>query len=188
MSSARAIAIGLLLAATWPQAPASARGAGSLPQVRVSVAVCDSVHVPPAFLAGAKHIAGSVYRDIGVTIDWRDGRCGDDQLAVRLIWRRDTAVDVSGETVGFAEPGTSVAMVLYDRVDLFARRYHVKSEVLLGYAMAHELGHLLLPPNSHSVTGVMRATLNLDQAAAKRLGFTKEQGKLIVGTLGGSPS
>jgi len=59
----------------------------------------------------------------------------------------------------------------------------VKREVLLGYSIAHEMGHLLLPPNSHSISGVMRASLNLDLAAARRLRFTREQGALIVRAL-----
>jgi predicted Zn-dependent protease len=91
-----------------------------------------------------------------------------------------TAVDVDSLTVGFAEPGTSVATVLYDRVVFFSRRYHVKREVLLGYAIAHELGHLLLPPNSHSTEGVMRPSINLEQASAKRLRFTSRQAELIA--------
>jgi hypothetical protein len=46
--------------------------------------------------------------------------------------------------------------------------------------MAHEIGHLLLPPNSHSWQGVMRPVINLEEAAAKRLRFTREQGEQIV--------
>jgi hypothetical protein len=69
---------------------------------------------------------------------------------------------------------------LYDRVEFVAHRYHVKREILLGYVIAHELGHLLLPPHSHSETGVMRACLDLELAAAKRLQFTREQGVLIL--------
>jgi len=70
--------------------------------------------------------------------------------------------------------------VLYDRVAAFAHTYHIKRQVLLGYTMAHELGHLLLPPNSHSNSGVMRASLDLERAAARRLRFTPGQGVLIV--------
>jgi hypothetical protein len=66
---------------------------------------------------------------------------------------------------------------------VFARRYHVKREVILGYAIAHELGHLLLPPNSHSVGGIMRASLDMKLAAAQRLRFTGDQGRLIVAAL-----
>ena len=53
--------------------------------------------------------------------------------------------------------------------------------------MAHELGHLLLPPHSHSPAGVMRATIDLELASAKKLRFTHDQGALIVRKIEGSP-
>jgi hypothetical protein len=84
-----------------------------------------------------------------------------------------------GYTLGFAESGTRDATVLYDRVKRFSRYYRVNRGVLLGYVIAHELGHLLLPPKSHSVTGVMRGTIDLQLAAAKQLRFTPEEGQLI---------
>ena len=88
-------------------------------------------------------------------------------------------------TLGFAAPGTSEATILYNRVGKFSKRYGLKREVLLGYAIAHEVGHLLLPPNSHSPSGVMRANIDLQRAAAKKLRFTRQQGELILEKLEG---
>jgi hypothetical protein len=90
------------------------------------------------------------------------------------------ATVVSDYTLGFAESGTQDATVLYDRVKKFARRYRVNRGVMLGYVIAHELGHLLLPPNSHSVAGVMRGMIDLQLASARHLRFTPEQGALIL--------
>jgi hypothetical protein len=138
--------------------------------------------VPADVVASAERIAGDVYRAIGVAIEWSDAGCAADErtLTVNMIPRQASALDVSEVTLGFAEPGTSVATILYDRVVSYSRRYRVKRDVLLGYVMAHEIGHLLLPPNSHSAEGVMRSEINMEQAAAKRLRFTKEQGRLIL--------
>jgi hypothetical protein len=146
----------------------------------LSVAICGSDQVPPALLANAEVLAAGVYRDIGVAIDWIG--CGEDAgaLEVDLMKRDEIAEPVADVTLGFAEPGTSVATVLYDRVAAFARRYGLKRDVLLGYAIAHEVGHLLLPPHSHSMSGVMRANIDLHKAAAKKLRFTREQGELIL--------
>jgi hypothetical protein len=44
---------------------------------------------------------------------------------------------------------------------------------LLGRVLAHEVGHLLLPENSHSATGIMSAAIDLNPSAV--LAFTAEQ-------------
>jgi len=51
------------------------------------------------------------------------------------------------------------ALVFCDRIVEFARGYSSNdSGVLLGYAIAHELGHLLRHEPGHCGTGVMKAT------------------------------
>jgi urease accessory protein UreE len=154
------------------------------------VAVCDNEHLPPEVLVAAEQVAADVYRDIGIAVDWIHNECSptEGRLAVSVVSRATAGIDVSDYTLGFAESGTLDATVLYDRVHAFARRYRVKCEVLLGYAVAHELGHLLLPPKSHSAEGVMRATIDLEMASARRLRFTAEQGTLIAGRLKAGPA
>ena len=182
MSALRSASIVLLFTAAPCCAATPARAADAPVGLHVSVAICDAQNMPPGIVASAQEIAGDVYRAIGVALEWSDAGCAADErsLTVNMIARSASALDVSDVTLGFAEPGTSVATILYDRVLSYARHYHVKREVLLGYVMAHELGHLLLPRNSHSTEGVMRPVINLEQAAAKRLRFTKEQGRMIV--------
>jgi hypothetical protein len=152
--------------------------------LHMSVAVCGAGHVLGNALAKAEVIAADVYRDIGVAIEWKE-ICSDARLAVHLVASAAADADptVDELALGYAQPGTRSATVLFDRVATFARRFGVKREVLLGYSIAHEMGHLLLPPNSHSISGVMRASLNLDLAATRRLRFTREQGALIVRAL-----
>ena len=53
---------------------------------------------------------------------------------------------------------------------------------LLGYVIAHEIGHLLLHSTLHSSEGLMRADLrqaDLKKAAQRQLKFTPEQGEAI---------
>jgi hypothetical protein len=148
----------------------------------VAVAVCDLEAVPKELMDLAQQVAIEVYLDVGIELEWADNEChpGENVFGVIISSRGIAGNDVSDHTLGFAESGTWTATVLYDRVSAFARRYRMKRAVLLGYTIAHELGHLLLPPNSHSTAGVMRATIDLEMAAARRLWFTPEQRQLIL--------
>jgi hypothetical protein len=85
----------------------------------------------------------------------------------------------SDETVGFAIPGSRAANVIYERIRRIARRRRVASGLLLGYVIAHELGHLLLPARSHSSSGLMRPDMDMKLAAMRKLRFTADQVALI---------
>jgi len=45
--------------------------------------------------------------------------------------------------------------------------------------MAHEIGHLLLPPDSHSAAGVMAATMDLYLVEHGGLCFDQQQALMI---------
>ena len=181
MSGSRIFQAASFIAALSSCIAAPASSAPAPDPLHLQVTVCDLASVHQATLTAAEAVAADAYRNVGVIIDWSD-RClaGAPGLYVNLTFMSAAVIDMSDVTVGFAESGATDATVLYDRVEFVAHRYHVKREILLGYVIAHELGHLLLPPHSHSETGVMRACLNLELAAAKRLQFTREQGVLIV--------
>ena len=149
---------------------------------RVSVAVCDLEGVSSVLIRLAQDVAGEVYRDAGVELEWADNDChpAERVFAVNITSREMAGTQVSDHTIGFAESGTRDATVLYDRVARFARRYHINRGIMLGYVIAHELGHLLLPPKSHSAEGVMRAILDLRLAPERQLRFTPEQRALIL--------
>jgi hypothetical protein len=68
---------------------------------------------------------------------------------------------VSNEPLGFAQhcPDSErgcVANIFYGKVDELASLKGGGSARILGHAMAHELGHLLLGESAHSRSGVMR--------------------------------
>ena len=152
----------------------------------IQVTVCDFVGVNPGALAAAEAVASVVYRTAGVTLEWTRGNCagGPAGLHVNLVSVASGDGHLAELAVGFAESGGSTATVLYDRLTRLANHHHKKPQIVLGYVMAHELGHLLLPPHSHSATGIMRATLNLDAGAgALRASFTPEQAELIAGRI-----
>ena len=105
------------------------------------------------------------------------------------------ATDALGVAIGTREQRGRLAYVFYSRVEHIALTHlnvprHIKKDeiytvIVLAHAMAHEMGHLLLP-YGHSSTGLMRADWNakdLDLALDRRLNFTSEQAELIRGQL-----
>lgn len=80
--------------------------------------------------------------------------------------------------------GGRLAYIFYHRVrEFIVKRTLFEQEALvLGLAITHEVGHLLLPNNSHSRTGVMRARFDrqdLRLAAFGDLIFTAQQAESI---------
>jgi hypothetical protein len=168
---------------------APAYAADALAPRRLPVIVCDFAGVEPSVLAAAEAVASDVYRSAGVTIEWAESGCvaGSPGLYVNLVSVDSGDVHLAELTVGFAESGGLTATVLYNRIVRLARHHHKKAQMVLGYVMAHELGHLLLPANSHSATGIMKPTLNLDNgAAALRVSFTPQQAELIARKIQGT--
>jgi hypothetical protein len=77
-----------------------------------------------------------------------------------------------------------LASVYYDYVAHLARSDNAEFEIpiILGSVIAHEIGHLLLGSNSHSVSGIMQGhweRRQVRQAVTGTLLFTPEQAKLI---------
>ena len=101
--------------------PAGAAGARAARHV--AVAVCDLEGVPNVLMRVAEQVAGEVYRDIGIVLDWADNEChpGEGTFAVSIASRVIADTGVTDHTIGFAESGTRDATVLYDRVKRFAR-------------------------------------------------------------------
>jgi len=86
-----------------------------------------------------------------------------NELLVRIVSAGTVdgrlGVDALGCAVVDVEAGVgSLATVYADRVRVMARRADVDNAELLGRAMAHEVGHLLLGTNGHAALGLMRAS------------------------------
>jgi hypothetical protein len=89
----------------------------------VAVAVCDLEGVPNVFIDLAQDVAGEVYRDAGVELEWADDDChpGEGVFAVSIRSREMAGTLVSDHTIGFAQSDTRDATVLYDRVKPLGR-------------------------------------------------------------------
>ena len=84
-------------------------------------------------------------------------------FAIRIIIRRHSVSgpagasgSVMGTSLGDTHDVGGSAFVFRDRVTRVARERKQDVARLFGYAMAHEMGHLLLPYPAHSTNGIMR--------------------------------
>jgi hypothetical protein len=113
---------------------------------------------PPAIVHAAQDEVTRLYAAIGVPLEW----CGE-QPSIRVVLLPYETGDLrlsENQVMGAAVRtggGNLVAYAFYHRVRALARRYEVSTELVLACAIAHELGHLLLPVPGHSAGGLMRA-------------------------------
>ncbi len=81
---------------------------------------------------------------------------GPTDLVLRVVQPKGS---VKGEQLGYAamtsEGGAYVTVVINPAKER-ARVTGLSNGILFGHAVAHEIGHLLLGANSHSLTGIMR--------------------------------
>ena len=170
----------------------------------VHVRIYDYAQVSPETLAEAKRVAGSIFRRIRVEISWFDhipngsignpveanshGESGDRRLQLRILNEQMTAKLPVNKTMtgltfqGTAEQPGKVANVFYHRVEELAKSKTCSEGEILGHAVAHELGHLLLGNLDHSSSGLMKARFglkDLQRAARGDLLFTEREGTLI---------
>ena len=132
--------------------------------------------VPAPDLAAAREHAQAILEEAGVNVVWADcwvgnrqpsyapSRChepigGDIVLRLQKTGEGDRSKFVS---MGFSLVGTAgaapfLATVYVDRVDSVARGAGIDARRVLGLAMAHEIGHVLLNSNTHAPSGLMRA-------------------------------
>ena len=138
--------------------------------------------VPGADLAAAREEAQAVLQQAGVNIVWADCWVGDSQpVFVPARCHEPVAGDIvlrlqqTGKTdrsrfvsMGFSLVGTPgaapfLATVYVDRVNSVARGIGIDARRLLGLAMSHEIGHVLLNSNRHAANGLMRAEWSLNE-------------------------
>ena len=164
----------------------------------ITVFVFDHAHVNPLVLKEADDEAGRVLRKAGVEINWvqcakrldGQGGCPTDlrptELALDIFPNASTRSHISPTALGFAlargrGPFASEAVVFYDRVANLSSAT-ISPSLMLGYAMAHEIGHLLLENGRHSMRGIMQPRwrhAQMVEAAQGLLMFLKEESGLI---------
>jgi hypothetical protein len=202
-----AVALMLILATGFVGSPAIASLDASAPAeqpVPVGVTLrCDAA-VPADALMQAKRQVLRIFRMVGLHIAWHECAVPSEHMPTEspaehvstlspleltiVIVPRSMAdlLQPNDEMVGMA-PGTAaargkLAYVFYDRVESLSEFFLANVGQVLGHAIAHEIGHLLLPYRSHSRAGLMCATWvskDFQDLARGWLLFTREQGELM---------
>jgi hypothetical protein len=158
--------VGGVIVVTVTVAPA--RGA-ELAWKTLDVRVYDSAGVPKAAMRAALETAARTLQPADLEVTWvscsasSGGRCAEPlrkgELMVRLVRSlADTPGDAESLGTALLDPrtGTGVLATVYvDRVERLARRSGDLG-TLLGRAMAHEIGHLLMGAAGHASRGLMR--------------------------------
>ena len=164
--------------------------------VQVTVRIWDLVQVGSQTLGRAQAVVEASFEPIGVKLIWL--RCeelgcsapiGPNDISLRIFQRnRKNLRKMRHSTMGMAVPrtterGKGIAYVFFDRVMEVTRNQGVAPELALGVAIAHEMGHLLLPGHPHALVGIMRGDLKPKDwrlAAQGQLSFTDKQRDIIA--------
>jgi hypothetical protein len=195
MARIDAVAVGCLVAVVGAASSSTARERQNAGAV-IEVAVSNLASVSGTTLAAARAKAGAFLASAGIESAWIDfsTRAATDAATqaraafkVRVLVRPRQAAWEPGKVkvMGVSAAGDStggIVSIFMDAVEEVALRHGVSVWDMLGLALAHEIGHVLLPPSAHSVFGVMKGDWNGDDIRAAVLGelrFTDAQGSLM---------
>jgi hypothetical protein len=143
----------------------------------VTISVYDYAHVSTELLQAAEDEARRIFRQAGVQTFWVNCLPKPERIesngcyfvdATHLMLKilphaistpvRDRT-NVLGDALVDEKGAGYYAYAFYDRVQKVAEEHRL-GHALLGDVLAHEIGHLLLGSNSHTVSGIMSAHWN----------------------------
>jgi len=165
--------------------PLTVSAEAPLGQVRV-VLLNDGV-LPTDLAERAQTEVARLYKLIDVEVVWVAASVqADEDLRVIKVTTWEPREDQFPSALGMtpAQPGKrgTRGYVFWGRVQRYAQKYAVGFDSLLAAAIAHELGHMLLPEGSHSKMGLMHGSWDSSHfrsAAAGLLHFSPESAKMI---------
>jgi hypothetical protein len=150
----------------------------------------DQTRILPDDLEIIRKHVNDIFHAAGVAVSWAgplqrpvsDLSCdGVRRVAVSIINIQQPFSNDARDTddvLGRAAPAYARAWVFRNRVAQIGKNRPVDVNLLLARAIAHEIGHLLLPAaTSHGAVGIMRPGLELNHVGIVR--FTREESKLI---------
>jgi hypothetical protein len=163
--------------------------ANSFAGEKMQVAICDGTHLPRYVIDEAEREVSFVFQAAEIDVLWLEceeaaGTTRTDGLPKFIVrLRKDWVPKYAGELSLHAMGRAFVsgrgegylADVYYPAVREFAQSWQAKESWLVGYTIAHELGHLLLGPG-HRAHGIMRtgwSTPEIQALSQRFLGFEK---------------
>jgi hypothetical protein len=168
----------------------------------LSLRVSVQGDVPTVLLQRAQREVVWIFKQTGVQVEWICcGLAGGqvdihtstlaEALNVVIVSRETKALSpIPPEVLGAVvrdNDAREVGWVFFRRIERASEAYALDSGVVLGHAIAHEVGHLLLPRGTHGPSGLMRATWRMDDmrdAGQGHLRFSPAEAAIIRARLG----
>ena len=168
----------LFVIGIWAFTPAGTASAAVALLDGVTVRVYDAAGLDEGLKQSALAAATRTLTAASIGIHWEhceraDRTCtlplAPGQLVVRIVRAQKPvpALARAGLALGDAHVDSTarsgvLATIYADRVEMLAAASGIDVATLLGRAIAHEMGHLLLASNVHSTHGLMRARWSRD--------------------------
>jgi hypothetical protein len=147
--------------------------------LKINVCVYNLAKVPADTLAQAERVGSRIFSRTGLQLTWSDYALGSNEevgngqtcgapfgpadVRLRLLTHRLTELaEAHLHSLALALPcaeadGGCFVNVFYQRAEELAKEGNLGLGTVLGHAIAHEIGHLLLGSNAHLPRGLMRA-------------------------------
>jgi hypothetical protein len=198
-----AFGFGLLLTLGAPGFARTPSVGKAEPSLKITIRVFNYARVPKGTLKRAEKQATTIFREAGVETVWLDctvsppeapnhssclQRHRPTELALSFLSQSlAERAGIPRTIFGFAKPTakgeiSSEASILFYRVEELAARKGHSETIVLGHVMAHEIGHLLLRPQSHSRQGLMHGRWSGSQlrlATSGRLLFSPREAERV---------
>ena len=180
--------IGALVVLTYFSLTSSLHAEARQPRLAVSIQNLPGVSADT--VAEARRHVVRVFAAAGIEVLWHEFPTpptgADFAVSVVITTTPPSKNAVATEILGIAASVKTrcgrVAWALWHHITPFAEAQGRTPGLVLGYVIVHEIGHLLLPPPSHSTHGLMRAkwqSTDLDAAENDLLRFTRDQARVM---------
>ena len=134
--------------------------------LQLVVRVYDSAGARPVDVERARASVGAILTSVGIDPIWRPchvstctGPVKPHEVVVRLVTSRPGSAtgSLGFSLIDVSQHAGSLGTIYIDRVHALATQSGVEEGDLLGRAIAHEIGHLLIGTSGHARSGLMRA-------------------------------
>src|SRR6266849_1519246 len=172
---------------------AGAPGRIAASDLKLTLVIYDHAHVGGETLTHAENTVSEIFEHAGVQLVWLEGFAyAAERRKAEIPAQEDPATLVvklqpASEAARYGVRSACEGIGFESGAIVFVRSRNPRSTATadathLGYIIAHELGHILLGPDAHSIVGIMRGTLlqqDWEKAAQGTLGFARSQQKQI---------
>jgi hypothetical protein len=169
------------------------------PRRGMTIRILDQANLPISKIQKMERYVANTLASIEVEVNWLDcaasidackSQRGPNEFWLRILAQMPPGGNGGVDLLGFTqhgdtpEDGIQCVNVFYPMVEQLSGREQADSDVVLGAAVVHEIGHLYLGTNgrAHSRTGVMYGAWShreFELASIGELNFTREQGGRI---------